>query len=144
MLRISTLVFSVLALTVATGSFAGSPTLESATVETAPSAAPKSTAPMAPRLVGARYGQAAGVALVCYGMQTTPAAAGLKSRYQGDDLQAFNEEAEKVLAAWRVLHSCQKSGGPNECRLTHVWSCRDALHEIGPNGTVMAGLVEQK
>lgn len=97
-----------------------------------------------PREAGTRYGQAAGVALVCYGMRTTPAAETLKARFTGPDQSAFQEEAEKVLAAWRELHACRRATGPNECRLSHAWSCRDAMREIGPAGSALPGLVEAK
>lgn len=104
------------------------------------------TAPtgITPQLAGARYGQAAGVALVCYGMKTTPMAASLKDHYSGEALTQFNAEAEKVLAAWRDMQTCVHAGGPNQCRLTMVWSCRDAMREIGPAGSALAGLVEVK
>ncbi len=107
-------------------------------------AATTGPAELSPRNAGARYGQAAGVALVCYGIRTTAAIEPLKSRFTGADLLTFNEEAEKVLASWRDLQTCRDSSGPNECRLTQVWSCRDALREIGPNGTALPGLVETK
>jgi hypothetical protein len=94
------------------------------------------------REAGARYGQALGVALVCYGLKTTPAVERLAAAYPEADQDTFRAEAERVLAAWRASSTCQKSGGPNPCRLAHEWSCRDALREIGPDGTRLPGLVE--
>lgn len=94
------------------------------------------------KAAGARHGQALGVALVCYGLKTTPAVEKLQTGFTGDDLKAFNAESEKVLLSWQKAKSCVKSGGPNECRLIHEWSCRDALKEIGPEGTKLKGLIE--
>lgn len=99
-------------------------------------------APLDARAAGARHGQALGVALVCYGLKTTPAVEKLPSAYSGDDLKAFNQESEKVLLSWQKAKSCVKAGGPNECRLIFEWSCREALIEIGPEGTKLKGLVE--
>lgn len=82
------------------------------------------------------------MALVCFGVRITTAAEALKARYSGADLAQFSEEAEAVLAGWRDLLSCRKSTGPNECRLSHDWSCRDALREIGPAGSALPGLVD--
>jgi hypothetical protein len=97
-----------------------------------------------PREAGARYGQALGVALICYGLRTTPAMDRLPSQYTGDARTEFDSESEKTLAAWREAGSCKKAGGPNPCRLVHEWSCSAALKEIGPEGTALRGLVEQK
>jgi hypothetical protein len=96
-----------------------------------------------PREAGARYGQALGVALVCYGLRTTSALDRLPTTYTNNSRQAFQEEADKVLAAWREASTCRTAGGPNSCRLIHEWSCRDAILEIGPNGTKMPGLIEE-
>lgn len=101
-------------------------------------------APLPPREGGARYGQALGVALICYGLRTTPALERLPSQYAGDARTEFESESEKTLAAWREAGSCKKAGGPNACRLVHAWSCRAALNEIGPEGSILPGLVEQK
>lgn len=95
-----------------------------------------------PREAGARYGQGLGVALICYGLRTTPAFEQLPSQYGGQDRAAFDAETEKVLAAWREASTCKKAGGPNACRLIHEWSCSAAVREIGPQGTVLPGLIE--
>jgi hypothetical protein len=97
-----------------------------------------------PREAGARYGQAMGVALVCYGLRTTPATDRLKAKYSGADQDAFQTEAEKVLSAWREASTCQSAGGPNACRLAHEWSCQAALREIGPRGSKLPGLITEK
>jgi hypothetical protein len=97
-----------------------------------------------PRLGGARYGQALGAALMCYKLETTDEVSKLKSLYSGPDLEAFMSEAEKTLAAWRDVQTCEKAGGPNSCKLTQVWSCQEALREIGPAGTALAGLIRIK
>lgn len=102
------------------------------------------TARLEPREAGARYGQALGVALVCYGLRTTSATEKLQSAYSGGDKAAFQAEADKVLSAWREASGCRTAGGPNSCRLAHEWSCRDAVREIGPDGTKFPGLVEAK
>lgn len=100
--------------------------------------------PLDAREAGARYGQALGVALVCYGLRTTPAADRLASAYAQTGHDAFQAEADKVLAAWREASSCRNAGGPNPCRLVYEWSCRDAIREIGPQGSKIPGLVEEK
>jgi hypothetical protein len=96
------------------------------------------------REAGARYGQALGVALVCYGVRTrSEALASLAATYSdASERENFQTEADKVLKSWQEASSCRKAGGPNECRLIHEWSCRDALLEIGPAGTKAPGLVE--
>ncbi len=90
--------------------------------------------PLPPREAGARHGQALGVALICYGLHTTPAVQRLPAEYAGDARAAFESESQKTLAAWREAGSCKAAGGPNACRLVHEWSCRAALLEIGPEG----------
>jgi hypothetical protein len=101
-------------------------------------------APMNAREAGARYGQALGVALVCYGLKTRPAEmANLAAAHSSQGERAeFQEEADKVLKSWQDASSCKSAGGPNNCRLIHEWSCRDALLEIGPSGSKIPGLVE--
>lgn len=96
------------------------------------------------REAGARYGQALGVALVCYGLKArSEAMASLAATYSdASEREVFQAEADKVLKSWQEARSCQKAGGPNPCRLIHEWSCRDALLEIGPAGTKIPGLVE--
>jgi hypothetical protein len=96
-----------------------------------------------PRETGMRYGQALGVARVCYGLRTTEAAGQLEHIYEGAEREAFRAEAEKVLASWQEALSCAKTGGPNECRLIYEMSCRDAYREIGPEGSQFPGLVER-
>ncbi len=49
------------------------------------------------REAGLRYGQAMGVARVCYGLRTTEAAARLEHTYQGADGEAFRAEAEQII-----------------------------------------------
>lgn len=93
---------------------------------------------------GVRYGQAAGAALVCYGLKTTPLVASLRGKYQGADLANFDTQAAKVLDAWKATQTCKNAGGPNPCKLSHIWSCQEALKEIGPDGTIVQGLVAPK
>lgn len=93
---------------------------------------------------GARYGEAAGAALVCYGLKITPRVAELRARYQGSDLDAFDDQAKKVLQAWREILNCQRADGPNDCKVSQQWSCRQAVQEIGPSGSAVQGLVEPK
>lgn len=111
-----------------------------ATVETPATAVAMPSATEA----GTRYGQALGVALMCYELKTTPAVDELKAKFAGADLAAFNQQAETIVAMWKEAMDCTKSGGPNECRLTHYWSCQEALKEIGPEGTRLPGLVSLK
>jgi prophage DNA circulation protein len=108
------------------------------------SASAQQPAALSARDAGARYGQALGVALVCYGLRTRPEAlASLAATYSdASGREDFQAEADKVLKSWQEASSCQRAGGPNTCRLIHEWSCRDALLEIGPSGTKAPGLVE--
>lgn len=117
--------------------------------EPAPAATPMAVAPALvvpsnPREAGARYGQAAGVSLVCYGMRTTAGPELLKSKYQGEALAAFNDQAGRIVAMWQDILTCKHAGGPNNCRLSHAFSCAEAMKEIGPAGSKLAGLVEAK
>jgi hypothetical protein len=96
------------------------------------------------REAGARYGEAAGAALVCYGLKITPLVAELRARYAGDELKEFEAQATKVLQSWRQTLSCEQSNGPNDCKVSQQWSCRQALQEIGPSGSAVRGLVEPK
>jgi hypothetical protein len=100
--------------------------------------------PSNPREAGARYGQAAGVALICYGMRITGAPEALKAKYQGEALAAFEDQAGRILTMWKDTLSCKKAGGPNQCRLSQAFSCAEAMKEIGPNGSKLPGLVEEK
>lgn len=100
--------------------------------------------PLTAKDAGARYGEAAGAALVCYGLQITPRVAELRARYQGDQLAEFDAQAGKILQAWRATRDCEHSDGPNDCKVSQQWSCRQALQEIGPSGTAVRGLVEPK
>jgi hypothetical protein len=101
-------------------------------------------AALSPREAGARYGEAAGAALVCYGLKITPLVAELRARYAGDDLTEFDAQATKVVQSWRQTLSCEQSNGPNDCKVSQQWSCRLALQEIGPSGSAVRGLVEPK
>ena len=107
-------------------------------------ARPALMVPDNPREAGARYGQAAGVALLCYGMKTTALSEELKSKYQGEALAAFNDQAERIVVMWKDTLSCEHAGGPNQCRLSQAFSCAEAMKEIGPNGSKLPGLVDTK
>jgi hypothetical protein len=48
------------------------------------------------------------------------------------------------LDAWKATQTCKNAGGPNTCKLSQVWSCQEALKEIGPEGTIVRGLVAPK
>ena len=124
----------------------GAPALAGDAIANTPAIAAKAAlvVPENPREAGARYGQAAGVALLCYGMRTTGMSDELKSKYQGEALAAFNDQSERILAMWKDTLSCKHAGGPNQCRLSHAFSCAEAMKEIGPNGSKLPGLVEAK
>ncbi len=100
--------------------------------------------PTNPREAGARYGQAAGVALVCYGMITKPTVDDLKAHYTGDDLAAFDDQAKLILDSWKQLLSCKHATGPNECKISQGKSCYEANLEIGMTGTKLPGLIDAK
>lgn len=120
------------------------PFTTTASAETATSPAAALTVPRNPREAGARYGQAAGVALVCYGMRITGAPEFLKSKYTGEALAAFNDQAGRILEMWKDTLSCKNAGGPNQCRLSHAFSCAEAMKEIGPRGSKLPGLVDEQ
>lgn len=96
------------------------------------------------RDAGRRAGEAAGAAIVCYGLRITDKVTELRNRYQGGDLAEFDDQAGKVLQAWQATKTCQNAGGPNECKVSQQWSCLQALQEIGPGGSTLPGLVEPK
>ena len=100
--------------------------------------------PLSAKDAGTRYGEAAGAALVCSGLKITPRVAELRAHYQGADLDEFDAQAGKILQAWRETLDCQHADGPNDCKISQQWSCRQALQEIGPAGTALRGLVEPK
>lgn len=120
------------------------PALAGAEPAASPAVAPQLIFPSNPREAGARYGQAAGVAIVCYGMITKPAVEDLKAHYTGTDLEAFNDQAGIILNAWKDLLACKHASGPNECKLSHGKSCYEANREIGMNGSKLPGLVDAK
>lgn len=99
-------------------------------------------APLTPKEAGARYGQAAGVAIACYWLQPTSRVKDLRARFSGAELSEFDAEAAQVLAAWKKAAICTQAEGPNQCKLSIVYSCRQAKQEIGPTGTAVPGLVE--
>ncbi len=103
-----------------------------------------SVKPLSPKDAGARYGEAAGAVLVCYGLKITPQVAELRGRYQGADLDEFDAQAGKVLKAWRETLNCEHAEGPNDCKVSQQWSCRQAMQEIGPSGSEVRGLVEPR
>jgi hypothetical protein len=100
--------------------------------------------PLSAKEAGARYGEAAGAVLVCYGLKITPQVADLRARYQGDDLTEFDAQAGKILKVWRETLNCQHADGPSDCKVSQQWSCRQAMEEIGPSGSAVRGLVEPK
>jgi hypothetical protein len=68
----------------------------------------------------------------------------LRSKYQGDALTEFDEQAAKTLQAWQATKTCQHANGPNECKVSQQWSCLQAIQEVGPGGSAVSGLVEPK
>jgi hypothetical protein len=99
---------------------------------------------LSPRDAGRRGGEAAGAALVCYGLKITDRAAALRQQYEGDALAEFDAEAARILAAWQATKVCDNANGPNECKVSQQWSCLQAMREIGPAGSAVPGLVEPK
>lgn len=92
---------------------------------------------------GVRYGQAAGVAVVCYWLKATKRVEELRAKYREVGAAEFDAEAAKTLAAWSVPAIC-RNAGPNACRLSILWSCQQAMKEIGPEGSIFPGLVEPR
>ncbi len=99
---------------------------------------------LSPTVAGQRGGEAAGAALVCYGLRITKQGAELRSQFQGADLAEFDAQAGKVLEAWQLVKTCTHAGGPNECKVSQQWNCLMALREIGPQGSALPGLIEPK
>ncbi len=130
----------LLALATLCGAWAASPYSAMAGA-TAPVEAAAAAATPTVRDAGIRYGQATGAAFVCENFKTTEKAESLTKAYSGADLDTFKQQAETVLAAWKKTLTCEKTGDPNQCRLIHQLSCSEAMKEIGPNGTVIPGLV---
>ena len=123
---------------------ATAPAAESVDAHIYPAATMQSESkPLTAKEAGARYGEAAGAALVCSGLKITPQVAELRARYQGDDLTEFDAQAGKILKSWRETLSCEHAEGPNDCKVSQQWSCRQAMQEIGPSGSAVRGLVEQ-
>lgn len=104
----------------------------------------KDSSSLSAKDAGARYGEAAGAALVCSDLKLTPLVAELRGRYQGADLAEFDAQAGKVLQAWREARDCQHADGALDCMISQRKSCGLAMQEIGPSGTALRGLVEPK
>lgn len=113
-------------------------------VQPVASMAAEETKPLSAKEAGARYGEAAGAALVCYGLKITQQVAELRAHYQGADLVEFDAQAGKILQAWRSTLTCEQADGPNDCKVSQQWSCKQAVDEIGPSGTAVRGLVVPK
>ncbi|MEI9902260.1 MAG: hypothetical protein WDN31_21690 [Hyphomicrobium sp.] len=90
---------------------------------------------------GARYGEAAGAALLCLDVKITNEVETLRARYQGNELAEFDAQAGKVLKAWQQTKTCELADGPDDCRVSQRWSCQQALKEIGPDGAAVRGLI---
>ena len=94
---------------------------------------------------GRRFGEAAGAALVCYGLRIRiDQVTELRSKYRGHDLAEFDEQAAKILQAWQATRTCENANGPNECKVSQQRSCLQAVQEIGPGATTVPGLVGPK
>lgn len=101
-----------------------------------------SPAALPPKLAGARYGQALGSSLVCPYIHLQPAAETLLQRYTGADLDSFKAEAQQVALVWKKTLGCDPIADINRCRVLSEKSCSEAIREIGPAGTAVAGLIE--
>lgn len=95
-----------------------------------------------PRDAGIRYGQAAGMAAVCLDMKPTAKAEALSGTFSGEDLEKFKVQAENVLKSWKKTLACAHNSDPNPCRLAFQMSCKEGFKEIGPDGSIVPGLVE--
>jgi hypothetical protein len=97
---------------------------------------------MTPHDVGSRYGQALGAVEICHGASTTAKVPKLNSLYTGADLESFKAQATKIYDAWIKLKQCTLVDPPSECKVIVEESCAAAIGEIGPDGSVLPGLVE--
>ncbi len=93
------------------------------------------------RAAGARYGQALGAVEICVGSKVTDKAKGLGAAFKDGDLETYTQQAAKVYDTWLKVKDCRKDD-PNQCKIIMDKSCEAAETEIGPDGTVMPGLVE--
>ncbi|MFA5955533.1 hypothetical protein [Hyphomicrobium sp.] len=93
---------------------------------------------------GARYGEALGAIEICDGAKLTDKAINLKSSFAGLDLDRFTAQAAKVYEAWANIKHCVQPNDPNPCRIIIQKSCLEAISEIGPEGSVMPGLLDFK
>lgn len=78
----------------------------------------------------------------------TPKAEALRQMFKGADNEAFKAEAAKTFEVWTKALGCSnidaETGRQNAtCRHLKTISCRQAYGEIGPEGSVMPGLLEQ-
>lgn len=120
------------------------PTLPAGAADAVAAPTPVKAADLAnPRDAGIRYGQAAGMAVVCLDTKPTAKAEQLSSAFTGADLEAFKVQAETVVRSWKKTLACAHTSDPNPCRLAHQISCREGYREIGPDGTIAPGLVER-
>ena len=95
---------------------------------------------------GTRYGQALAAERFCPGGRLTASARALHDAEP--DRATFDREAEKIVESWTAALSCLEAdpatGRPiASCRRIKMLSCRQAWLEIGPEGTMMPGLLEQ-
>jgi hypothetical protein len=97
---------------------------------------------MTPHDVGSRYGQALGAVEICHGASTTAKVPRLNTLYTGADLKSFKAQATKIYDAWIKLKQCTLIDQPSECKVIVDESCAAAIGEIGPEGSVLPGLVE--
>ncbi len=94
------------------------------------------------REAAARYGQALGVAEVCFGSKITSKAEALPKSYSGAEGETFKAQAGKIFDAWLKVKSCVRQDDPNQCKIIMDKSCLAAEAEIGPKGSAFPGLVE--
>ena len=70
-----------------------------------------------PAEAGRRFGEATGAALLCYGLRIrTDQVAELRSKYWGDALTEFDEQAAKTLQAWQATKTCENATDPTSAR----------------------------
>lgn len=97
---------------------------------------------------GTRYGQALAAERFCPGGRLTASARALHGSRTDSDRATFDREAAKIVESWTAALSCQEAdpttGRPiASCRRIKMLSCRQAWLEIGPEGTMLPGLLEQ-
>lgn len=102
--------------------------------------------PLSASIAGERYGLAMAASSYCPAGIITDKGKALGERFEGADAEAFKAQAEKVLEAWRTGSDCDEDKMDRYqlgmCRTMRLKNCRAVWTQLGPDGSVMPGLVD--